>query len=79
MAAHRSDMLRLLLVLTYGGAYLDTDSVTQAPFPADIPNFIVRGDGSSIKRTEYNSDFIMNLSSAKIILGLVPLWLFKTS
>jgi len=39
-----SDILRSLLMLTYGGAYLDSDSASRMQIPTDIPNFILKGN-----------------------------------
>jgi len=39
----RSDLLRVLLLEKYGGAYLDYDTISMLPIPIDIPNFAVHG------------------------------------
>jgi len=36
-----SNLMRILLLHKYGGAYLDSDTISKQPIPADIPNFVV--------------------------------------
>jgi len=43
-----SDLLRVLLVYQYGGAYLDTDTISKLPLPS-LPNFITKGNQIFIK------------------------------
>ncbi len=40
----QSDLLRLLLLQKFGGAFLDADTVSMGPVPTDIPNFIMSGE-----------------------------------
>ncbi len=39
-----SDVVRLILLDRFGGAYLDADTASRAPVPTDIKNFIVEGN-----------------------------------
>ncbi len=38
-----SDLLRLLFLSQYGGAYMDSDTVSLMEFPSDISNFVIQG------------------------------------
>ncbi len=37
-----SDVLRLLVLERFGGAYLDSDTASRAPVPTDLPDFIMK-------------------------------------
>ncbi len=38
-----SDVLRLLFLATFGGAYMDSDVVSLGAMPNDLKNFVVEG------------------------------------
>ncbi len=40
---HISDIMRPFILTMYGGAYMDSDTVSLKSFPSDIHNFLVEG------------------------------------
>jgi len=38
-----SNLMRVLMLFEFGGAYLDTDTISKDSIPTDIPNFAMHG------------------------------------
>jgi len=44
MKESMSNLLRVLLLYSHGGAHFDTDTISQNAIPEDIPNFTQSGE-----------------------------------
>ncbi len=48
VVSHTSDLLRFLLLYSYGGTYLDLDQIVIRKFPEEAPNFVGIDEENSV-------------------------------